>query len=350
MLKRTKFAGVLVLAGTLFLVGGCGFKTRPVPPDTVVPKAIEDLRYSVSDTGVTLNWTFPRETIKGTDLTDITVFDVHRAVVPLADFCPTCPIPFNEAVQVPGGLVDPENNRRASYETSILRPGHKYFFKVNARTSWWAASADSNIVSFVWYVPAMAPENVMAKAADTSATISWARVNTLTDGKSAEFPLTYQVLRSKDNTTFSAIGSATGKTEFTDNSLVNGVTYSYKIQSILNVEGNAVKGGLSESVSVTPIDLTPPSAPTGVTAVKTSKGIKIFWEKSRDVDVKGYKVYRRGAEASAPKLIGEVEAVVNIFEDVHVPANSSVYYSVTAFDQMDTPNESVKSREAAIRH
>ncbi len=350
MLKRTQLAGVLLLTGTLFFVGGCGFKTRPVPPDTVVPKAIEDLRYSVSDKGVTLNWTFPKETIKGTDLTDITTFDVHRAVVPVADYCPTCPIPFTEAVQVPGGVVDPEHNRRASYETAILRPGHKYFFKVNARTSWWAASADSNIISFVWHVPARGPENVTAKAADTSAMLSWTPVTLLMDGKQAEYPLTYQVLRSKDNATFSAIGSATGKTDFTDNSLVNGVTYSYKIQSVFDVDGNAVKGGLSESVSVTPVDLTPPSAPTGVTAVQTNKGIKVFWEKSRDTDVEGYRVYRRGAKESAPELIAEVEAVVNIFEDTNVPANTSVYYSVTAFDQMAPPNESVKSREAAIRH
>ena len=54
MLKKTRLAGALLLAGTLFLVGGCGYKTAPVPPDSIVPKAINDLRYSVSEKGVTL--------------------------------------------------------------------------------------------------------------------------------------------------------------------------------------------------------------------------------------------------------------------------------------------------------
>jgi len=129
MLRKTHIAGAILLTGTLFLAGGCGYKTEPVPPDSIVPKAIEDLRYSVSEKGVTLQWSFPKETIKGTDLTDITTFDVSRAVIPVNDFCPTCPIPFTEAIKVPGGVVDPESTRQGTYETSLLRSGHKYFLR-----------------------------------------------------------------------------------------------------------------------------------------------------------------------------------------------------------------------------
>lgn len=349
MLKKTRIAGVLLLTGTLFLVGGCGYKTKPVPPDSIVPMAIDDLRYSMSDKGMTLNWTFPKETIKGTALIDITSFDVFRAVVPLKDYCSTCPIPFQEAVKIPGGLVDPEGKRQGSYDTEILRSGHKYFFKVLARTSWWAASADSNIVSFIWHVPAKAPEGLSIKAADASATMSWQPVTTLRDGKAVDYPLMYQILRSKDNKGFAAIGNTTAKTTYTDNSIINGTTYYYQVQSILMIEENPVSGGISETVTATPADLTPPAPPTGVTAVQTAKGIKVFWDKSHDADVKGYRVYRRGA-AGLPELIGEVPDVHNIFEDTNVPTDTKVYYSVTAYDQMETPNESEKSREASIRH
>lgn len=350
MLKKTQLAGALLLTGTLFLVGGCGYKTDPVPPDSIVPKAINDLRYSVSEKGVTLNWTFPKETIRGSDLTDISAFDVYRAVVPLDDYCPTCPIPFNEPIQVTGGLVDPESNRQGTYETSLLRSGHKYFFKVHARTSWWAASADSNIVSFLWHTPAKGTEGVSVKAADNSAIISWQPVTTLMDGQQTDYPLSYQVLRSKDNKNFAAIGSATSKTQYVDNSLLNGETYYFKVQSILNVDKNAISGGISKSVTVVPVDLTPPSAPAGVTAVQTGAGIKIFWDKSEDADVQGYRIYRRGGKDGVAKKIGEVPAVYAIFEDTDVDASTSYYYTVTAYDKADTPNESVKSREASIRH
>jgi hypothetical protein len=350
MLKKTQLAGALLLTGTLFLVGGCGYKTEPVPPDSIVPKAINDLRYSVSEKGVTLRWTFPKETIRGSDLTDISTFDVYRAVVPLSDYCPTCPIPFNEAIQVAGGLIDLESNRQGTYETSLLRSGHKYFFKVHARTSWWAASADSNIVSFVWHTPAKGPEGVSAKAGDTSATISWQSVTTLMDGQQTDYPLSYQVLRSKDNKEFAAIGESTSKTQFVDNGLLNGETYYFKVQSILDVDKNAISGGVSASISVVPIDLTPPSAPAGVTAVQTGAGIKIFWDKSKDADVEGYRIYRRGGKDSVAKKIGEVPAVYAIFEDTNVDSGTSYYYTVTAYDKAETPNESVRSREASIRH
>jgi fibronectin type 3 domain-containing protein len=251
---------------------------------------------------------------------------------------------------VDGGLVDPEKSRQGTYATSLLRSGHKYFFKVHARTSWWAASADSNVVSFIWHIPAKGPEGLSTKAADTSATISWQAVTNLMDGEPVDYPLSYQVLRSKDNKNFAAIGSVTSKTAFVDNSLLNGEKYFFKVQSILNVDKNAISGGISKSVSVVPFDLTPPSAPTGVTAVQTGAGIKIFWEKSHDADVKGYRIYRRGGSNSTASKIGEVAAVYAIFEDTNVDADTSYYYTVTAFDKAESANESVKSREASIRH
>ncbi len=350
MFTKTHVAGVLLLTGTLFLTGGCGYKTEPVPPDAIVPQAIEDLRYSVSEKGVTLTWSFPKETIKGTDLTDITTFDVYRAVVPLNDYCATCPIPFREAMQVPGGVVDPEGDRKGTYETALLRSGHKYFFKVNARTSWWAASADSNVVSFVWHIPAKRPEGLTIEAMDSSAVVSWQAVTGLMDGQDVSYPLVYQVQRSKDDVAYFNIGETVSDTRFVDNGLQNGVTYHYKVQSIMMIEDNRVSGGLSDAVSVVPQDLTPPAPPAGVTVVQTTGGIKVFWDKVREADVEGYRVYRRGADEKTARFIGDVSAVYTIFEDTDVPAGASVFYSVTAYDQMETPNESAKSREAGIRH
>ncbi|MCF8055452.1 MAG: hypothetical protein K9K37_02310 [Desulfocapsa sp.] len=350
MFTKKHVAGVLLLAGTLFLTNGCGYKTKPIPPDDIVPQAIEDLRHSVSETGVTLTWTFPKETIKGTDLTDISTFDVYRAVVPMNDYCPSCPIPFSEATQVPGGVVDPEGNRQGTYERALLRSGHKYFFKVNARTSWWAASADSNIVSFIWHIPAKGPESVKVEAVDSSAVISWQAVTALMNGQDFSYPLLYQVQRSKDNAQYSNIGEMVAETRFVDTGLQNGETYYYRVQSVLMIENNSVSGGLSDVVSVVPVDRTPPAPPTGITVVQTAAGIKVFWDKSREADVKGYRVYRREADEKVASFIADVPAIHTIYEDMDVPAGTSVYYSVTAYDQMDAPNESAKSREAGVRH
>lgn len=350
MSSKARVAGAVFLTGAMCLMGGCGYKNNPVPPDAVVPGAIEDLHYSISAQGVRLQWSYPEKTIRGTELTDIGTFEVYRAVVSMDDYCGTCPIPFGAPITVPGGAVDTEKGRQGRYETALLRPGNKYFFKVNSRTSWWAASQDSNIVSFVWHIPAKAPDGLMGEAADSSVTISWLAVTKLMDETDLGFPVRYQVLRKVKEGGYRPLSTPQKATHFSDRGLTNGVPYSYKIQAILMVDGNPVAGGVSPAVQVLAIDQTAPSPPTGITAVETSAGIKVFWEKSQAADLKGYRIYRRSAGQQTAQRIGEVSGFYSIFEDVSAVKGGSYLYSITAFDQMDPPNESERSSEASSRH
>ena len=346
---RAHRAGALLLAGALFF-GGCGYKTMPVPPDTIVPKAIEDLRYSVDEKGVTLSWSYPLQTIKGTDLTNIASFEIYRAVVSVDSYCATCPIPFGEPIVVPGGMIGGDGRRKGLYESALLRSGEKYFFKVRSRTSWWAASADSNIVTFVWHMPAKAPEGLQAEAGDHLVRLQWQPVTLLMDGQQLDLPVHYQVWRSLDGKTFTELGEAGQESSYADVSVQNGQTYFYKIESVLQLAGHAVDGGVSEVITATPVDLTPPEPPTGVTVVATGKGFKVFWEKSTASDLQGYHVYRRGADQKKGERIGDVPAKYVIYEDNDVPADGSFYYSVTAYDSMTPANESKASAEATVRY
>lgn len=345
-----RVAGCIFLFTTLLTAGGCGYKTEPVPPESVVPVAIEDLRHAIDNTGVQLSWAYPVKTIKGTEIVDISSFDVYRAVVPLADYCETCPIPFGEPLEIPGGATSDEGKRRsADYRTSLLRSGHKYFFKVRSRTSWWADSADSNIVSFVWHVPATAPGSVTATADDSRITLNWQPVTTLVDGRAAGENISYQVLRSEGGKDFEPLGEPVSRANFVDSRVINGQKYFYKVQSQLLFKGNVVTGGISDVVSSAPIDKTPPLPPAGVTAVQTASGTKIFWDRSSDPEVSGYRVYRRLADKKTPELLGEVKAAYTLFVDSNAPQDVRAYYSVTAIDQAKPANESDQSREATIR-
>jgi len=346
---RARRTGALVLVGALFF-GGCGYKTLPVPPETIVPEAIEDLRYSVDEKGVTLSWSYPFKTIKGTDLTDIASFELYRAVVALDRYCATCPIPFGDPIVIPGGMTGGDGRRKGTYESALLRSGEKYFFKVRSRTSWWAASADSNIVTFVWHVPAKAPEGLQAAVGDRMIRLQWQPATHLMDGQQLDLPVFYQVLRSLDGKTFAELGTAGKETSFADASVQNGQTYFYKVQSLLQVEGNAVGGGASEVIQAVPIDLTPPESPTGITVIATGKGFKIFWDNSIASDLQGYNVYRRAVDQKNSERIADVPAQYVIYEDNAVPADGSFYYSVTAYDSMTPANESKPSAEATVRH
>jgi fibronectin type 3 domain-containing protein len=169
------------------------------------------------------------------------------------------------------------------------------------------------------------------------------------DGQPLDLPVQYQVLRSLDNKTFEKVGGVGNETRYSDGSVQNGQNYSYKVQSVLQVDGNAVDGGVSDVATVTPVDLTPPESPAGVTVIATNKGFKIFWENSTASDLQGYHVYRRAADQKKSVKIGDVEPIHSIYEDTTVPADGSFYYSVTASDNAKPANESKPSAEATVR-
>ncbi|PID77308.1 MAG: hypothetical protein CSB24_02115 [Deltaproteobacteria bacterium] len=330
-------------------MGGCGYKDMPVPPDEVVPEPVDDLSYEVDETGINLTWSFPAKNINGDALENIASFKLYRAVVALEDYCPTCPVPFGEPIKVPGGLIEGENGsvRKAEYRSTLLRPGHRYFFKVHSSTSWWAESADSNIVSFVWQVPAKAPAGLTAVVNDRAVKLAWQPVSSLVNGEKISGDLKYQVSRSADGNKFTSLGSPVGKTFFADNTVFNGKRYFYKVQSVVYIDGDKLKGGTSKAVEAEPADQTPPPMITGVAVIRAGKNIKIVWNASTAKDVAFYRIYRKVSGQNKPVRIGEAKSIYNIFVDKNVSDNKRFYYSVTAVD--GNGNESRRSAEMTTR-
>jgi hypothetical protein len=345
-----RLAGAVLLGGFVFLAGGCGYKTPPVPPQAVVPQPVADLLYTIDGEDLTLTWSFPVKTIKGSVVDNISTFELYRAEIPLDDYCGGCPIPFGSAIEVEGGSpVDGEIRRKASYVSSMLQTGYKYFFKVKSRTSWLAASGDSNIVTFVYFQPAAAPKGLSTTEGDGEIKLSWKPVTKLLDGSNLENPVNYQVYRSVRGKDFEKVGDPVSETSLVDKPLVNGTKYFYAVQPLMEYKGETVAGGRSDEISAVPMDATPPVPPGGVMAVATGVGVKIFWDKSSETDLGGYNVYRRAADKDNFELLGKVEPQFSLFVDNSGDSNTRYYYTVTAIDSSNPPNESYKSKEATIR-
>ena len=339
-----------VLFAVVVSVAGCGFKTDPVPPQNVVPRPIDDLTYSIDETGVTLRWTYPEKSVNGDELTDVYSFDVYRAAVPISDLCETCPIPFAEPTEIPGGETADSGKRKVGeYNTTLLRPDHKYFFKMTSRISWWAASTDSNIVSFVWQTPPSVPGAFNAEGGDSKIMLSWQPVTTLIDGSTTNKKILYQVERSEGGKDFVPLNDPSKATSYVDSSVINGKTYFYRVQSLMMLGKDKITGGVTEIADATPVDRTPPGAPVGVRASATAAGNKVYWDRSDDPEVAGHRVYRRIKGQGAAAMIGEVAMPSSIFVDKSAPENSRPFYSVTAIDAADPVNESKPSPEATVR-
>lgn len=346
------FLSLIITTLFLLMVGvtGCGYKTMPVPPDQIVPQSITDLRYELNEKGVNLYWTFPMQTVQGEKLTDISSFDLYRAVVAADSYCDTCPIPFGEPIRIAGGGISKGTPKQKTYSSTLLRPGHLYFFKVRSKAGWWAESADSNIISFMWNIPPKAPEQLTAQAGDGRVTLQWTAVTDYIDESKIQEPVRYQVYRSLGGGSFVPLGELQEGERFDDSQVSIGRKYSYRVQAVTMYEKGQVGGGSSKAVSAVPVDRTAPEVPTGVKAVRTAAGVKVIWEPVKGGDIKGYKIYRRLPDDKESIMVGEVNVPYTLFTDTNPPDADNWYYSVTSVDNYSPANESERSAEVMVRN
>lgn len=347
LLKAPRLSSLCIVA-LLAVTSGCGYKNDPIPPQSVVPKPIKDLSYTLQDDGAHLSWTYPDETVKGRDLSDIAEFDLYRAEIPLDGYCPDCPIPFGRPVEVAGGPVGDQTLARGEYTSGLLRSGTKYFFKVRSRTSWLAASDDSNIVSFVYHTPAAAPQNVQLVAQDRAIIVRWDAVHFLDNGKPVDLPVTYQVYKSNDNKEFSSLGSSRSSLSLKDTNVQSGKTYYYKVRSGMSFEDEAIDGSWSDVKSITMRDTVPPAQVTGVRVIPAANNVRVFWNGVRADDLAGYYIYKRTDRQTKPVRMGKVGKTQTIWVDTKTVDGSGFYYSVSAFDK--DGNEGQRSQESTPRY
>lgn len=343
---RRVWPSLLALALAAVLIAACGRKTLPVPPQEAIPEPITDLQFVQDESRINLTWTYPQRTTVGTDLPGLESFLVLRAVVAEADYCPGCPVSFSSALEVEAdkAIIDPKQ-RLARYTETILRPGHRYLYKVQSKAGWRLISDDSNTVSFFWDSPALAPEEVTAETGDGRITLGWQPVAKLVNGEAIGPALLYQVYRGQSPEALRPVGEAVAATTYTDSGLVNDQPYHYQVRAVREKNGTRLAGLASHAVSVAPKDLTPPAPPRQLTGVLVAGGVKLLWERSTEKDLAGYRLYRRLPAATTLTLIGEVDRATMTFVDQLTQAPEGCYWAVTAFDKATPANESAYSKE-----
>jgi chitodextrinase len=130
----------------------------------------------------------------------------------------------------------------------------------------------------------------------------------------------YQVQR--DGTVIATLGNVTA---YQDTGLASSTTHAYVVYT-LDAAGNV--SAPSNTVTITAKDVTPPTMPSGLSALAVSSTeIDVTWTASTDdVGVAGYNVFRGGAQ------IGTVAAPATTYADLTVLPLTSYTYTIQAAD------------------
>ena len=339
---------------------GCGKKGPIVAPERRLPSPPSEMRASVEERSIVVRWVAPRSRVDGTRLRDVTVMRLFRR-----DEAPDAPpkpamlsgdrvVGYQEIARVVLGAAPPpgvqiEGSAATVTDDKALAFGQRYVYVATAEDSDRRSSAPSAPVAVLFLAAPSAPPGLVAQAADKEARLRWDAPTTFIDGTAITGEVRYVVLRAVGDGALAPVTAAPiAATTFADTGLVNETTYRYAVRGVRVVDPAATATGpASTSVAVTPVDTTPPSAPTRLIAIPGPGSVRLAWNASPEEDVAQYAVYR--AEGSGPFVrIGTTPAIATLYTDRDVQAGRTYRYVVTALDRAGRPNESPRSNEAVV--
>jgi hypothetical protein len=350
----------------------CATIGPPQPPSLELPKAPTDLRAARKGDRVILTWTVPNVT---TDRKTIRNLGPTRICRGLETKLTQCGVPVGEAAaqrnsaaqasstQAKNSTSAKPSKQKVSGSYTDSLPGQlesdnpsgsiTYGVEVLNTDSRGAGLSNQVRVSLVRTLPP--PQDFGALVTSRGVVLKWTN-DVRSENPSATIRYVYRVYRrlegSQQETVVGEIAVASAPDlEITDSNFEWEKTYEYRVEAVTVIaqEKQAVlqiEGDDSAEVKVFADDVFPPAVPSGVQAVFSGPGQKLFidlvWAPVADVDLDGYNVYRREEGTAAVKVnLGLVKSPA--YRDENVASGRRYLYSVSAMDVRG--NESARSEE-----
>ena len=333
------------LISLLIPVVGCGKKGPPVSFDRIVPEAVTDLEASVRGGRVILHWSLPKENTEGSELVDLVGFKVLGESLE-GEGCRGCPerlVPMAE-VDLASGEDHWIEGNRVFWADKGLRAGKRYIYRVVGFNRRGHSGQGSNTVEVLWDTPPPPPKHFRAVAGDGVVELTWAPVeeaagyNLYRSDREEGFPLNPLNPESIEDT------------HYRDTRVVNDRDYRYAVRSVSRAGETLIEGGNSTPVIVTPVDLIPPSPPTGLVAFPLPQGMELRWNANPESDIVGYCVYRRRVFGPTFERLTDEIVRGTLYVDGGAKRGEEYDYSVTAIDGSRHQNESAFSEMVRVRY
>jgi fibronectin type 3 domain-containing protein len=343
---RLRIITIIFLTAILSLSVGCAKKGPPVPWESIVPKRIVDLVATPREDRLLLEWTIPKENTDKSPLTDLVEFKILRSEgVLIGDECRGCgekPKVVYE-MKLAKEKVVPGKKMAVFFEDQ--EPRRVYVYEVISINQRGYPSAPSNPVTVYWDYPPQAPGMVMAERGDKRVELSWNSVEGATGYN------VYRRMEEEEGFPLNPLNrEPLNAVQYTDLNVQNDIKYIYSVRSVKRVVKTDVEGKGSPSIPVTPVKLTPPSAPVGLTAIPLKEGMELSWRKNPEPDLLGYHVYRRKSGEEEFKRLNESPLTKEAYLDADVDLEQEYEYAVTAVDNSPRRNESPRSEEVRVKY
>ncbi len=171
-----------------------------------------------------------------------------------------------------------------TYTDNDVNSGMQYTYRVKSEDGTLSSGYTNEISATP--DPISAPSSLMATAGELSVSLSWT-------GNSTASGLTYEIERKSGSLAFASVATQAG-TSYTDNSLVSGTEYTYRVRAVANGENS----NYSNEESATPNALV---APTGLTATANGVSIILNWSDNSIAETE-YAIQRKGAVGSFAEI------------------------------------------------
>ena len=329
------------------LVATCGKRRPPLPPVERVQQRTELLSGAQRGNQVILNWPAPRRNAPDESVQSIRRIDVYR----LAEH-PRAPLALTEEefatrstligsvnwdqIRTAGDVLEYTDTLELAGEPTRLRYAIRY---VNA------AGQRAAFSNFLLIEPAakvaQAPTIITTEISENGITITWQPPAANIDGSTPVNLLGYNVYRveeAQDQISDAPINSGlVSGTQYTDKNFKFGEGYRYVVRAVsLGTGGNPVESLNSNSVTVAPKDIFPPSAPTSITIAAAPGRLSLFFPANPEPDIAGYNIYRSTDENLPKDQWAKLNSDLlsrTTFQDERVESGRRYYYYLVAVDQ-----------------
>ena len=348
-----RFLGcVLLVVGLL----GCGRRGAPVPPRPAAPAAVGALRAELVGSAILLSWNRPTRNEDGSPLTNLLDFRVFRAVGPTvtrgASGRPTFTLLATVRADQPENAVvqDSQYAFRDDGGSAGFTPGLRYSYRLQAVNRRGVAGAQSGEVFVDFTLAPPPPVGLAAVAGDGVVNLTW-KPPEVPVPPGAPSPRGYNIYRGLQSGVYGSQPINVGpivETQFRDTAVQNETTYYYVVRSAGGDRPPWRESANSNEVSATPIDLTPPAPPLGLTAIPALGLVSLSWNANTEPDLLGYLIYRRQLPSLTLVRLTESPVESTTFTDRAVRSGATYLYTITAVDRSSRRNESAPSVEVSV--